>query len=84
MSTGQERRARGSKRVSNEWKHRTRADWDAVPVGGLREVEVARGVRLVVEKTGRSTWLVQTRGGIPTSWLTRFAAVERVRRGGAE
>jgi hypothetical protein len=82
VKTGNERRARGSRRVNEDWRHLTRAEWDALPVGSLREVEVARGVRLVMERTEAGRYRVQTRGGIPTSWLARFPSVERVRRGG--
>jgi hypothetical protein len=79
VSTGNERRARGTKRVGT-WTTLDGTEWDALPVGHLREVEVAPGVRLVVERVNAQEWRVLTRGGLPTAWLTGFRSVERVRR----
>jgi hypothetical protein len=79
VSTGNERRGRGTKRVGT-WATLDYGDWDALPLGHLREVEVSPGVRLVVEKLSESEWRVLTRGGLPTSWLSQFRSLERVRR----
>jgi hypothetical protein len=79
MNTGNERRGRGTKRVGT-WTTLDTCEWDALPVGHIREVEVSPGVRLVVEKLTAQEWRVLTRAGLPTSWLNQFRSLERVRR----
>lgn len=80
MRSGQERRARGTKRVGpmerlSEEKVRVLA------VGALREAQLAPGVMLVFEKIGPDEFRALTRGGFPSSWLAQFPTAARVRRG---
>jgi len=79
-ASGQEKRGRGTKRVG-PWSDLDPAVWASLPDGALREVRVAPGVALVIEKTsGADTFRVLTRGGLPVSWLSGLPSIERVRR----
>jgi hypothetical protein len=75
------RQRRKSFRTINCWRMLSQEQWKAFPEGTVRSVRLSEDFSLSVEKNGPDSWLVHTRGKVPTSKLAGLLTAPRVRRG---